>query len=232
MALKMYDLAGADEGHRFSPYCWRVRLACAHKGLPLDTVAWRFTDKALLPTPNEGTVPLLVDGDHIVSDSWRIAEYLDARYPRAPLFEGPQAKAQALFIKYWSERVLHPLISRMVLKDVWMGLHEKDKAYFRESREKRFAKTVEEIVANREESRTQFRQSIDPLRATLGAQAFLCGAAPGHADHIVLGTFMWARCTSNFEMLEASDPVWAWREKMLALHGGLALQAPRNSRSG
>ncbi|MSQ60091.1 MAG: glutathione S-transferase family protein [Betaproteobacteria bacterium] len=229
MALKMFDLAGAHERHRFSPYCWRVRLACAHKGLALDTVPWRFADKAQLPTPNEGTVPLLVDDDRIVSDSWKIAEYLDARYPRMPLFEGTQAKSQALFIKFWSERALHPLISSMVLKDVWLGLHEKDKDYFRVSREKRFGKTLEEIEANREETRVRFSQAIDPLRATLTSQTFLSGTAPGHADHIVFGTFMWARCTSNFEVLEESDPVWVWREKMLGLHDGLALKAQRNT---
>lgn len=229
MSIRIFDLAGADERHRFSPYCWRVRMACAHKGLPLETVAWRFTEKDKLPVPNEGMVPVLVDGDRVVSDSWKIAEYLDAQYPARPLFEGMQAKSQALLIKYWAERTLHPLISRMVVKDVWSGLHEKDKRYFRESREKRFGKTLEEVVANREETRAQFRQSIDPLRATLAEQAFICGAAPAYADYMVFGTFMWARCVSNFEVLEAGDPVWAWREKMLGLYGGLALAAPSNS---
>ncbi len=41
----LYDLAGADPGLRFSPYCWRIKLALAHKNLPYTTVAWRFTDK-------------------------------------------------------------------------------------------------------------------------------------------------------------------------------------------
>ncbi len=121
MSLKMFDLAGAEERHRFSPYCWRVRLACAHKGLPLETTAWRFTEKDKLPAPNEGTVPVLVDGNRVVSDSWKIAEYLDARDTAGPLFEGPQAKSQALLIKYWTERTLHPLISRLETGDpVWV----------------------------------------------------------------------------------------------------------------
>jgi glutathione S-transferase len=38
MALTMYDLAGASDDFRFSPYCWRVRMACAHKGLQLHTL--------------------------------------------------------------------------------------------------------------------------------------------------------------------------------------------------
>ena len=27
MAIEMFDLAGADEALRFSPYCWRIRMA-------------------------------------------------------------------------------------------------------------------------------------------------------------------------------------------------------------
>ena len=31
MAIKLYDLAGAEVNRRFSPYCWRIRMALAHK---------------------------------------------------------------------------------------------------------------------------------------------------------------------------------------------------------
>ncbi len=33
MAITMYDLAGADPNRRFSPFCWRTKMALAHKGL-------------------------------------------------------------------------------------------------------------------------------------------------------------------------------------------------------
>ena len=45
MGLQLYDLAGAEPERRFSPYCWRIKLALMHKGLPFDTIPWRFTDK-------------------------------------------------------------------------------------------------------------------------------------------------------------------------------------------
>ena len=48
MSLKLYDLAGAQPERHFSPYCWRVRMALAHKGLDVETIAWRFSDKELL----------------------------------------------------------------------------------------------------------------------------------------------------------------------------------------
>ena len=42
---KLYELAGADENRRFSPYCWRVRMALAHKRLEVESLPWHFTEK-------------------------------------------------------------------------------------------------------------------------------------------------------------------------------------------
>jgi hypothetical protein len=33
MGMQLYDLAGAESERRFSPYCWRIKLALMHKGL-------------------------------------------------------------------------------------------------------------------------------------------------------------------------------------------------------
>ncbi|MDE2478632.1 MAG: glutathione S-transferase N-terminal domain-containing protein, partial [Betaproteobacteria bacterium] len=59
-SLRLFDLAGADEQRRFSPYCWRTRMALAHKGLPVHTIAWRFTDKQAIAASGQGKVPVLV----------------------------------------------------------------------------------------------------------------------------------------------------------------------------
>ena len=40
---KLYELAGADENRRFRPYCWRVRMALAHKGLEVESLPWHVT---------------------------------------------------------------------------------------------------------------------------------------------------------------------------------------------
>src|SRR5690348_6140950 len=84
MTLTLYDLAGAEADRRFSPFCWRTRMALAHKGLDVETVPWRFTEKDKLPQPNGGRVPVIVDGDRVVHDSSTIADYLDSRYPDRP----------------------------------------------------------------------------------------------------------------------------------------------------
>jgi glutathione S-transferase len=44
-------------------------MALKHKGLQFDTIPWRFTDKGVIAFSEQGRVPVLLDGDRIVSDS-------------------------------------------------------------------------------------------------------------------------------------------------------------------
>ena len=66
MALQLYDLAGAEPERRFSPYCWRTKLALMHKGLAFETIPWRFAEKDAIAFSGQGRVPVLVDGDRAV----------------------------------------------------------------------------------------------------------------------------------------------------------------------
>ena len=87
--LKLFDLAGAQSERRFSPYCWRIRLALAHKGLDVETIPWRFTDKEALAFSGQARVPVLVHDGKTVVDSWVIANYLEETFADTPsLFGG------------------------------------------------------------------------------------------------------------------------------------------------
>jgi glutathione S-transferase len=226
VARILYDLAGADDERRFSPNCWRVKMALAHKQLSFDARPWRFTEKEAIAFSGQGLVPVLVDGERVVVDSWGICQYLDETYPTLPLAESAQARAYALFIKHWAERVLHPAIFRVILPDIYVQVHPKDRGYFRSSREARVGTTLEAYSADRPTHLATLHQALDPLRATLNVQAFVSGSAPGLADYLVFGAFQWARCTSPAQLLESEDPIHLWRERMLALHGSLAARAP------
>ena len=41
--IKLYELVGADDKRRFSPYCWRVSMALAHKGLEVESIPWLYS---------------------------------------------------------------------------------------------------------------------------------------------------------------------------------------------
>jgi glutathione S-transferase len=94
VTIKLFDLAGAEPDRRFSPYCWRTKLALAHKGLTVETIPWRFSDTDAIEVSGQGRVPVLLDGDKVVSDSWTIAEYLEDTYQHPPsLFGSAEARA-------------------------------------------------------------------------------------------------------------------------------------------
>jgi glutathione S-transferase len=224
--MLLYDLAGAEDDRRFSPYCWRIKMALRHKGLEFETVPWRFTEKEAIAGHGSSTVPVLVDGAQAVADSWAIAVYLDQVYPSRPnLFGGTEARALCDFFNQWTVKALHPVLLRVILLDLFARLHEKDRAYFRESREKRFGRTLEEHAADPKGSLAAFRGALDPVRPVLVQNAFISGNGPGFADYILFGTFQWARAMSPTRLLEPDDPVYAWRERMLDLFGGYARAA-------
>lgn len=226
MAIKLYDLAGAEDDRRFSPYCWRIKMALMHKGLAFETVPWRFAEKDTIAFAVANTVPVLVDGSHAVADSWKIAAYLEQAYPSRPaLFGGADAQALTYFFHHWTIRTLHPPTLRAIVLDLYAHLHEKDRAYFRASREKRFGRTLEQHGAAPEKAVADLRTALEPLRPALSENDFVSGPGPGFADYILLGVFQWARSVSPLKLLEADDPLYAWRERMLHLWDGYARKA-------
>lgn len=226
MAIQLYDLAGAEDDRRFSPYCWRTKMALKHKGLEFEALPWRFTEKDRIEFTGSKTVPVIVDGGRAVYDSFEIAVYLDQAYPSRPgLFEGTESRALSLFLNHWAVRTLHPPLLRAILMDLYGKLHEKDRAYFRESREKRLGGRLEDIAADQKKWLAEFRGALEPLRPGLVQNAFVAGKGPGFADYIVFGAFQWARSVSPVRLLEPDDPVFKWRERMLELFGGYAREA-------
>ena len=224
--LRLYDLAGAEEDRRFSPYCWRIKLALAHKGLAVETIPWRFTDKEAIAFSRQGRVPVLVDGERWVNDSWTIAEYLETNYPDRPsLFGGPSGKALSRFHACWADAALQPGMFRLVARDILDHVAAKDRHYFRDSREERLGKKLEEVVADRDKQVQAFRESLLPLRLILKTQSFLGGERPLYADYAVFGGFQWCRCISDFKLLAVDDPIYPWRQRMLDLFDGLAGRA-------
>jgi glutathione S-transferase len=82
-------------------------------------------------------------------------------------------------------------------------LDARDKAYFQQTREKRFGMSLEQLATQREQSLRALREGLGPLRAMLAEQPFVAGQAPGFSDYIV----------------------FAYRERMLDLYDGFGRKA-------
>jgi glutathione S-transferase len=222
MTILLYDLVGEDHGRPFSPHCWKTTMCLAHKGLDYRRMPTPFTGVPAVEGGMSRTVPVIRDGDKVVADSFAIALYLDDAYPDRPtLFGGEGGRAMARFIERWSQLTIHPYLGAAALTDIHARLAPQDQAYFRDSREKRYGKPLEDVAAAREAQLAGFRASLEPLRNMLTYQPFIGGSAPLYPDYIVFGAFQWVRVMSPFQVLAEDDPVAAWFERLLDLHGGL-----------
>ncbi len=215
----LYELAAADDT-RFSPFSWRTRWGLWHKGLTFQSVQIGFPDIGELGGAQH-TVPAIRVAGTFVEDSWKIAEFLDDRYPdRPPLFGCPLGKGTARFVECFTDKVIHPTILRLVSRDVFDRMDPYDRAYFRRTREEMLGCALEEAQATRDQTVLAFRKAIHPIRLTLSKQPWLSGDAPGHADYIVLAAFQWGRLASDFKILEDEDPIAKWFQRGLDLHDG------------
>lgn len=224
MAITLYDLCGRDERLRFSPYCWRVRMALAHKGLEFTSVAWRFRDKQALEFADYDKVPVLCDGDNVVTDSFEIMRYLDKTYPEAPVLGEGISYQRALMFKYFVERSVNPALFRIIAMDLFAAVDPDDRDYFRKTREARFGCTLEEFHQP-EQGKQQLKQALAPVRDLLRESSFLDGDEPSGADYLLFGSMMWAHVVSSQAVVEPGDPVDEWFKRMLSVHEGAASTA-------
>jgi glutathione S-transferase len=104
-----------------SPFAWRVLLTLEVKGLGYESRLIEFSrgdhrSPEHLALNPRGRVPVLRDGDYVLSESLAIMAYLDREYPEPPIF-GRSAEETGLIWKAISEfqSYVLPLEERIVL---------------------------------------------------------------------------------------------------------------------
>lgn len=224
MTIQLYDLTDASRTVFFSPYCWRIRMALTHKGLPFESIPWHFTDKALLEKTGQGRVPVIVDGDTWLHESSAIAGYLDATYPDRPAL---MPDAAARFVEAWCNASVLPAIRAIAIFHVFQAIHDKDKAYFRESREAALGTTLETLSRDPAAEQAALTAALGPAETLFATDNFFGGDTPTYADYVLFGTLMSPYQVCPTSPLEAGSAVARWFERMRDLHGGYARAAPR-----
>ncbi len=221
--IALYELKGRDD-RRYSLFSWRVRMALKHKGLPFETRAVLQSDKETIAFSGGRTVPVIRDGETVVRDSWAIAEYLEKRYPQGySLLGDAVGHGLSLGWNLWVDRVVVPAMLPAIVADVHANVDPADQVYFRGNMEKFLGCTLEEAGAGAAQAMARFSKVVDPVRSTLKRHPWICGAAPAYADYALFAVFQWARVMSAADVLPgADDPLRAWRERVLDLHGGYA----------
>jgi glutathione S-transferase len=224
--ITLWELGGKN-GRRYSLFSWRTRMALAHKGLACETQPVCMSDKAAIAFSNGKTVPVIKDGETMVRDSWKIAEYLEDQYPQAPtLFGGAIGRGVSQAFNTWVDRAVVLPMLQVIVADIHERVDPRDDGFFREMMEKIVKKTLEQTRAERDDALKRLGRALEPMQATLKRQPYVCGREPAYADYILFSVFQWARVMSPQEVLAPEDPLCAWRERILDLHGGIARNVP------
>lgn len=90
----------------FCLFCEKVRLILDYKGLEYKKVQITpgIGQLEVFNISGQRKLPVLKDGDTVISDSTEIALYLDRKYPEKPIIPvDPVARGQCLLIEEWAD---------------------------------------------------------------------------------------------------------------------------------
>lgn len=210
------------------------RFTLNYKGLPYRTVWVEYPDieglcKKIGADPTKPpsaafgqyTLPVLQDPNtgRVISESIKIARYLDAAYPDTPPILPPQLDALTEALDYvFMNSVFGEHLRYILLPAVPTGLNTGGSAeYFRRTRESAFGCKLEDVAppgsAKREEYWKGGREGLSLIAGWLEADGkekrWFAGETISHADLILAGFLTWARDTVGPESAEWKE-VASW----------------------
>ena len=141
-------------------------------------------------------VPVLVDGDFVLSESGAICTYLGDKHPALGLVPDPRTP----------ERARYDQMCLFALTELEQPLWTAAKHRFALPKRLR----VPEVFAS---TQWEFARAVSALGAWLGAQEFVLGGRFTVADVLVAHTLSWAR---NTEVPIEQDSVNAYADRVLA----------------
>ena len=199
-------------GSYLSPYVRKVLVCLELKRLPyrIDPIVPFYGNDAFARLSPLRRVPVLIDGDVVLSDSTVICEYLDERWPGVPLLPAdPAERARARWFEEYAdsklgEALIWHLFNQVVIRRFVWG-EAPDEAVLQHARE------------------VEIPQAMDYLESELPAEGWLFGAL-GRADVAIAAFFRnaalarwridaqrWPRCAAFVERTLAQPAFEALR---------------------
>ncbi|MGB3294431.1 MAG: glutathione S-transferase family protein [Phormidesmis sp.] len=200
------------ELHQFeaSHYSEKVRLVLDYKQLPYKTIEVTpgIGQIDLYRLSGQRQVPVLKDGDEVVSDSTAIARYLDKKYPERPLIpHDAKQKGLCLMMEAWADESIG-LNARKVMIGAF-NQHPNFRTALLPISTPDLVKNVVSSVPgdvlsllgtgvglgpSAVKSATEIlRQDLEALCLILATQPYLCGEQPALADFAVAGLSMYLK---------------------------------------
>lgn len=154
------------------------------------------------------TLPALHDTDtgEMITDSVRIAEYLDARFPNAPnLFPFDGSRAAVELFDVWFNGTLQPSFSLLLSPKMCAELNPPSAAFYR-TKERQYGGTMEEMSPEGSARRAELWDTVKDGLSTLAKmydangvgkdgreKPWFFGDAFSFADMILAGYLLWAK---------------------------------------
>lgn len=141
----------------------------------------------------------------LVTDSTKIAEYLDAEYPDPPLFPGSTKGLQLALLEQIASSI-PPALTRLAISLSFRQLNPESVDFFRATREARFGRNVEELCPagpEREAAIEATKEVFHKLARYWSAEKgglFLLGERISYADFFIAATVKWYKIVGEEEI--------------------------------
>ncbi|MCC7275089.1 MAG: glutathione S-transferase family protein [Alphaproteobacteria bacterium] len=175
-----------------SPYAWRVLLAAEAKGVPYVSHLLSFQAKEhktpeFLKMNPRGAVPVLKDGDTVVTESLAIMHHIDQKAADPSLFG--RTPAERTRVLEWSSRVVYDM----------------EDAVWNFARPLLAAKPADDLAQKVAEARPKLEDVLGQLEAALASRPYLAGEALSAADLAAYPFLMFALRAAGKEAAKPLD---------------------------
>ncbi|KAJ7818321.1 hypothetical protein B0H14DRAFT_2373211 [Mycena olivaceomarginata] len=236
VSIIFYDIPSTHPSRTWSPNLWKTRLlnqksryALNFKRVPYKTVWLEYPEiegrcKEIGAPPSgvkpDGrphfTLPVIQDlsTGAVISDSSKIAAYLDATYPDRPRLMPPGTTGLHRAFEDAARTQLDP-ISRYGPPASHKNLNPLSAEYFRRTREATWGKTLEELTPKGEEDAVEWKKLEDGfgkldewIRANGEGSSYFMGDALTYADIFLAAYVHWIRLV----LPEKWDEIKLWHQ--------------------
>ncbi|ORY93326.1 hypothetical protein BCR43DRAFT_565919 [Syncephalastrum racemosum] len=214
--IHFYDLK-LDKDEHWSPNPAKTRFALNVKGIPYDTTFLSFFEihkqiPEITKTGERPTVPVINDNGKVIQDSWKIAQYLDEKYPEPSLFHGNPGLHQ--FFLNWSFTNIGRHTFLLLILDLYERLPKDIQPWFRETREQFLGVTLEEAAKDQAGHIANMKTGLESVEAVLADNDYITGPKIGFADIVLMGVLQMLQATRaevfQKEVLDSFKNINAW----------------------
>ncbi|KAK2464944.1 hypothetical protein APHAL10511_003020 [Amanita phalloides] len=195
MTILFYDIASKVGAH--NPTAWKARFTLNYEGIPYKTQWMQYIDIEKV-SREKGIPPTIFDESTgvSVSDSHKIAKYLDKNYPDTPKVIIPGTEALRVAFTKWCIPHLKPMWQFVLPTNAEALDHQESKEYFYNTRSSRVGmdlKTMNPTSTAREEAFNDLKDGLDKIDQLLlkSKGPYVMGDTVSFTDFTLSGWLKW-----------------------------------------